>query len=369
MYQLDANSKFTVLTCVEDTKKTGGGVRDVALQLHKHFLANNIKAHLISGSHTSLLPYQYDAGKKAERIKDFILQKEDSYIMHIHGLWTPFIFFVYSFAKKNKIKLVISPHGMLETWAMNHKFWKKKLAWIIYQKKMMKNADLIIVNSLKEKNTVNYLGLDVPVGVINNGVDTSQVPQSFLPVPSDKTAMFLSRLSPVKGLPDLIEAWSLLPMNHGYRLKIYGHADAGYESLLKSLIKKFNVANSVSIEGAVFGEEKWIAYDQASIFILPSYSENFGIVIAEALWVGTPVITTFSTPWECLIKERIGWQVDNDPLQIRDALSNAMDLDKNTLLAMGKRASTYSRSQFDWGGIINNYISSYHWVLDCQSKK
>ncbi|MCO4799729.1 MAG: glycosyltransferase [Colwelliaceae bacterium] len=369
MYQPDANSKFTILTCVENSKKTGGGVSDVALQLHKNFLANNISAILISGSHTNLLPYQYDAGLKAEKLKDFKLKKEENYIIHIHGLWTPFVFLVYLFAKKNKIKLIISPHGMLEPWAMNHKFWKKKLAWVLYQKKILKDADLIIVNSQKEEKAVSCIGLRIPVVVINNGVDVTHIPKSFLPAPSNKTVMFLSRLSPVKGLPDLIEAWSLLPINHGYTLKIYGHADAGYENELKDLIKTFNVKNSVSIEGPVFEEEKWIAYDHASIFILPSYSENFGIVVAEALWVGTPVITTFATPWDCLTNEGIGWQVENDSLQIRDVLTKAMSLGDSELIEMGKKASKYSKDQFNWSEIINHYVNSYHWVLGNRSKK
>lgn len=316
-----------------------------------------------------LLPSQFDVKASGSGIGKFPLAKAKKGVLHVHGLWTPFVWRAYSFAKKNGLTLVVSPHGMLEPWAMNHKLWKKKIAWFMYQKKMLNSADMLVVNSEKELATVRAMGLKSPVAVIENGVDKTDFALSTSSVAPDKVVLFLSRLSPVKGLPDLIHAWSLLPAEHGYQLRLYGHADPGYEAELLRLIRKFNVEDSVTLFGSVFGVDKWRVYHNASFFVLPSYSENFGIVIAEALWSGLPVITTKATPWECLEREGLGWQVDNDPRQLRDALLAAMQLGDEKRNNIGLRASAYAQKNFNWPDIVDKYLLAYRWLIDGNIRK
>lgn len=359
-----------VLTCVHDARRTAGGVAGVSLQVHQEFLRRGVDAFFLAGiSPETPVPYQFEVSKTGSGIDRFSLSKQRREVVHVHGLWTPFVWRACRYAKCHDLPLVISPHGMLEPWALAHKYWKKKAAWVLYQKKVLNSADMLVVNSGRELDSVRAMGFKGAVAVIGNGVDIADY---HLPCPglsSNKVALFLSRLSPVKGLPDLISAWSMLPVGHGYQLHLYGHADAGYDAVLYDLIKMHNLDNEVKLLGPVFGAEKWNAYFGASFFVLPSYSENFGIVVAEALWAGLPVITTTSTPWECLARERIGWQVDNDPVQIKDAILMAMKLEGNECSDMRLRALTYAKSNFSWPDIAEKYLCSYKWLLEGNNLK
>ncbi|SHM85154.1 glycosyltransferase [Phytopseudomonas punonensis] len=363
-------NNIQILTCVHDSSPTGGGVAGVSLQIHQGLIREGCDAYLLSGINSAvLLPSQFDVKTTGSGVERFPLDKEKKGVLHVHGLWTPFTWRAYRFAKKNGLTFVVSPHGMLEPWAMNHKPWKKRLAWLVYQKHILNSADMLVVNSEKELLTVRAMGVKPPVAVIENGVDKADFFISTPSVLSNKVALFLSRLSPVKGLPDLINAWSLLPAEHGYKLRLYGHADPGYEAELMRLIHKFNVEDSVTLLGPVFGVDKWKAYQGASFFILPSYSENFGIVIAEALWAGLPVITTKATPWECLEREGLGWQVDNNAQQLCDALWSAMQLGDEELNIIGQRASAYAQKNFDWPNIVEKYLLAYRWLINGELRK
>lgn len=359
-----------VLTCVQDSRETGGGVAGVSLQVHQGLVRKGLDANFLGGVYSGALSsLQFDARSNGSGIRNFPLSKNAQYVVHVHGLWTPFVWRAYRFARKNKLPLVFSPHGMLEPWAMNHKALKKKTAWFLYQKRILNRADMLVVNSNKELVTVRAMGLTPPVAVIENGVDVADLDQSSGSDFSEKVVLFLSRLSPVKGVPDLIEAWSLLPAGHGYELRLYGHADPGYEAELRRLIHEFKVEGSVRLFGPVFGQDKWRAYQGASFFVLPSYSENFGIVVAEALWSGVPVITTNATPWECLAREGIGWQVDNDPRQLRDALLAALRIEDEERKEMALRASVYAKENFNWSNVVDKYIVAYQWLVGGGAQK
>lgn len=358
-------NNIQVLTCVHDARQTGGGVTGVSLQIHQGLVRKGCDAYLLSGINSSvLLPSQFDVRANGVGINQFPLTNQKKSVVHVHGLWTPFVWRICNFAKRKGLALVISPHGMLEPWAMNHKALKKKIAWCLYQKRVLNAADMLVVNSEKELRSIRSLGIKLPIAVIENGVDDTDFPPYFSSVSPDKVVLFLSRLSPVKGVPDLIRAWSLLPDNHGFELRLYGHADPGYEMELLRVIQDYKVGDSVKLFGPVFGSDKWNAYHNASVFVLPSYSENFGIVIAEALWAGLPVITTKATPWECLEREGLGWQVDNDPQKLCDALLAAMMLGNDRRHEIGLRASVYAKSNFNWPGIVDKYVQTYRWITE-----
>jgi glycosyltransferase involved in cell wall biosynthesis len=357
-------SKIKVLTCIQDASETGGGVAVVANSVHLGLIKSGVNAQMFCG----LLPRSksdvfQNIETSTKSSASFFKSKKSEKIVHVHGLWTPFVLKACIEAKKNDVPLVISPHGMLENWAINHKFWKKKLAWLVYQKKILKMADLLIVNSYQELDTVRRHGLLGRVAVIENGVDTTHLAPVPIIKDKKKNVLFLSRLTPVKGLPDLIESWSKLPTGHDYELRLYGHADAGYEFEIDRLIKLFKVTESVKVLGGIFGGDKWEVYQRASFFVLPSYGENFGIVVAEALLAGLPVITTHATPWECLEKEGVGIQVANDIEQLSGAIWQMMQLTRHERQKISERATAYANENFLWPKVIHKYTQTYEWLL------
>lgn len=132
----------------------------------------------------------------------------------------------------------------------------------------------------------------------------------------------------------------------GYKIFIAGPDTEGYLKTLKELSIKLNIENIVYFLGGVFGEEKWELYKQADIFILPTLNENFGIVIAEALLSGTPVITCKGAPWQGIVEHRCGWWVNRTAEDIANAINESLSLSEQELEAMGKRGRNYVIKNF-----------------------
>lgn len=360
----------TVLTCVRDASERGGGIASAALPLHLGMHQRNAQARLLCGLPTEgSVSGQHCLTPAGQGFASLLDESSLPAVVHVHGLWTPFEWRACSYARRAGVPLVMSPHGMLEPWALRHKRLKKWLAWRLYQRRWLANADLIVVNSWNEYRTVRGMGLKAPVAVIENGVDISSFDQSVVRTERRKRVLFLSRLSPVKGVFDLLEAWSRLPADHGYELHLHGPADPGYAERIDAAMERLALRSSVKLQGPVFGKEKWQTYKNADVFVLPSYSENFGIVVAESLLAGVPVITTRATPWESLEAERLGWLVDNDPVQLAEALWQSMQLHDEQREQMGLRAEAYARAHFLWPDIINKYAETYAWVSGEQSRR
>jgi glycosyltransferase involved in cell wall biosynthesis len=113
----------------------------------------------------------------------------------------------------------------------------------------------------------------------------------------------------------------------------------------------------------VEGEAKWNLYRSADLFVLPSHSENFGLVVAEALACGVPVIASRGTPWEDLITHRCGWWVDNRPETLADALREATGLTDEERQAMGARGRDLVKTKYSWSPVAAQMKSVYQWML------
>src|SRR6185436_14152308 len=139
-----------------------------------------------------------------------------------------------------------------------------------------------------------------------------------------RLVLFLSRLHPKKGVPLLLEAFAGLPSyRRSWTLVVAGGDERGHLTELRALASRLGVDNDVIWTGPLAGEAKRDAYAAAELFVLPSLDDNFGIVVAEALGAGVPVITTHATPWAELIEQDCGWHVPADVDGIRGALREA----------------------------------------------
>lgn len=288
-------------------------------------------------------------------------------VVHIHGIWTFFERQAFREARKRHAKIVMSPHGALERWAFDHKPVKKRLAWLIYQRHILQQADLLIVNSEQERQRLRCLGLKPAIATIPNGIDLEGFSSCHASQNRERIVLFFSRIDPKKGLPDLIKAWSSIVDYRGYQLHICGHGDQTYVEKIQKIIAATGQDN-IKLMPPVFGPDRWRIFLQASLYVLPSYSENFGITVAEALLAGLPVITTRATPWACLEDEKLGWVIDNDIAQLRSALENAIALEPQKLADMQFRTQAYAAQHFDWPKIAQHYNDAYDWALYPSSK-
>jgi glycosyltransferase involved in cell wall biosynthesis len=265
----------------------------------------------------------------------------------------------------NDVPLMISPRGMLEAWALSHRRIKKRLAWNLWQKRVLQAATLLHATSDQEAASIRAVGLQNPIAVIPNGVYIPEirgergVPDNHA-TPQLRRCVYLSRIHEKKGLPLLLHAWSLLrPI--GWSLEVAGFGEASYVALITRMIRDLG-CDSIRFVGEKTGVAKDDFLRGAQLFVLPSYSENFGMAVAEAMAYGIPVITTHGTPWHVLAEKGMGWWVPPTIESIHDTLQAATHLTFDDLRHMGCEARTYAAEALSWEGVARNLAACYKWV-------
>jgi glycosyltransferase involved in cell wall biosynthesis len=357
--------KIKITTIVKDASEKGGGILAVAMPLHKFLQKVGINSTFVcSGEPCETITKFWTSGRFGI-LTFFLPKKAIGHVVHIHGIWTPFEFFSTLAAKLRGAKVIISPHGALEPWAFKSKNRKKRIAWWLYQKRLLQSADMLIINSQQEFVCLRKLGLTRPMAIIPNGVVLDGYNRSLaIKVERPKVILYFSRLDKKKGIELLLESWQKITEKRGYKLHIQGYGNSYYKQHLMELATYLKISEDVEFIEPLYGENRWSSFYNASIYILPSYSENFGITVAEALFSGLPAITTSEMPWHDLPQHGIGWSVSNVVPDIVKALDEAINLESEQLNAMREKAISYAESRFLWEDIVEQYATVYKWILD-----
>ena len=304
----------------------------------------------------------------AEEMIDSGLCRGRRRLVHVSGLWDA-ASLAGSLLQNRGVPCVISPRGMLEPWSLQHKAWKKRLAMFLWQRRLLTSSVLLHATASSELTSIRNLGLRTPVCVIPNGID---FPPDAVAMPADessarsagrpKTAVFLSRIHPKKGLPLLLRAWAAVrPPN--WSLQIAGIAeDKAHEADVRQMVRGLGL-DAVSLVGERSGDAKWEFLRSADLFVLPSYSENFGIVVAEAMACGLPAISTTGTPWQALRDEAMGWWVEPTADGLATALAEACSQSDLERHRRGERARVYAHRHFGWDEIGRRMARCYQWAL------
>ena len=294
-------------------------------------------------------------------------------LIHNHGLWMFPNLYARQAAVKNKLPLVISPRGMLESWSLKYSWHKKKLAWLLYEKQNLERATLFHATSIAEMESIRKLGYQQPIALIPNGVNLPDLSnkvnkqtliEQFPNLAGKKWLLFLSRIHPKKGLDNLLYIWSsIVEQFPDWHLVIAGSDFTGYQEQLESLVSQLQLEPKVTFTRMLSGQIKESAMGNADLFILPSHSENFGIAIAESLSYGVPVITTKETPWQDLLTNDCGWWVEDDRLALKTALIEAMKLPCDRRQEMGEKGKALVKDKYSWDYIGKQMSEVYHWIL------
>lgn len=301
----------------------------------------------------SPLAYLFTLRNLVERLKPDLI--------HDHGIWLPNNHYVARMARSKRIPRVVNLLGMATPWTLSYRRTKKRLAWLLFQRRDLLSADLIQAASEAEAMQIRALGLGVPIAVMPYGVE--------LPATTDwpasngyARALFLSRLHPKKNVDTLLRAWAAAHPP-GWTLRIVGPSELGYREALKKLATELGIAGQVTFVSEVSDAQKWQEYRAAQLFILPSNDENFGIVVPEALAAGRPVIATTGTPWQSVLREACGWWVDPDLTSMTQAIQQATATDAAELKAMGQRGREFVAREFAWSSVAQLTYGVYQWLL------
>ena len=296
-------------------------------------------------------------------------------IVHLYGIWSLALHRCAVICRRRKIPYVIAPRGMLEPWSLLQKWLKKRIARFLYQDRDLKCAAALHATAESEAEQFRKLGFKNPVIVSPNGVN---VPKNFSRVEHvervERRVLFVSRMHPKKGVLELVEAWAKCK-TAGWKCELVytvsGEFERAYEAKVKARVKELGLEDRFVFTGALNDDEKWKAYARADLFVLPTYSENFGIVVAEALWAGVPVITTKGTPWSELESEKCGRWIDlpaegSSPSAwpaLVMALKEMMLMSDDERRQMGERGRKLVEEKYTWEAVVKAMVKGYGEVV------
>jgi glycosyltransferase involved in cell wall biosynthesis len=264
-------------------------------------------------------------------------------VVHITAVYSfPVIPALLACRTQNK-PVVWSPRGSLQRWSGSRRVPLKNV-WDLFCR-MVKPPRLVLhVTSQEEaeESTARYPG--VPAAVIPNGVE---IPESVDHTENTGTLrlIYLGRIDQKKGIENLLDACAGLDGMLEWSLSIAGTGDPDYVQSIAARIDRLGLSHRARMLGAVVGEAKQRLFENADLIVTPSYTENFGNVVAEALAHGVPALASRGTPWRELPERGCGDWVDNDPTSLRAAL---LQMSRMPLREMGRRGREWMIRDFSW---------------------
>lgn len=299
-----------------------------------------------------------------------VLEEVHPDIVHINCCWMPQCALVQYWTRQwqhstplslergagGESPILLTSHGMLEPWIIGRNYWTKKLPAIwLYQRWAVKNADVIVSTAEEERKHILALGWNNNIAMVPNGIDTKSIVMKT-EWNDAGNLLFMSRVHPKKGLEILIEA---LTATEKLNLTIAGDGEADYIAALKKLVTTKGLDSRVKFVGPVYGEKKWEMIRQADVVALTSYSENFGLIVAEALASGTPVLTTTGTPWKSIEERKCGWWIAPNVESVKRALKGVEATLSSELKTMGVAGRQLIADEFDVNSLATSLTEIY----------
>ena len=372
-----------VLHLVPSVGPTSGGMGTVALALAGGQRDGGLDARVwcvdppavvaaaapsgVAVSHPVVGPRRFAWSPRAERIARTI----DVDVVHQHGLWTAQARITET-VRGRGVPTIVAPHGSLEAYALHRSALKKRIALGLFESSNLHAASCLHATTPLELRTFRDFGLRAPVAILPNAVapgwldgrgDGARFLERHRLEDRRRVMLFLSRIHPIKGLPLLLDGFAAnRDRLQNWRLVIAGPDSDGHLAEMERLANRLGLSNDVRFVGPLFDEEKRDAFAAAQLFVLPTHSENFGLVLAEALASGVPVVTTHGAPWPSLEAEGCGWWVACDSRSIGDALVAAGALSPGELRAMGTRGRALIASSYTWPSVTGRTADLYTWL-------
>lgn len=307
-------------------------------------------------------------------------------IIHNHGLWMWPNAYAREAAMAAGKPLAISPRGMLESWSLNRSRLRKAVAWRLFEEKNLRTASLFHATAESEAVSIRRFRLTQPVVVSPNGVDLPDLRRNpgralleerFPRLRKKRWVVFMSRLHPKKGIDVLLRAWGGRERLKGEKTKrlkdeevegggvlvLAGGDLIGYRKTVERMIEELKLGDSVMLAGELGGKMKDALLANASVFVLPSYSENFGLVVAEALAWGRPVIVSKGAPWAEVAGVGAGWWINPEVRELTEALRDVLQKSDEELSAMGQRGRALVEENYAWENSARFLLAAYEKVV------
>ena len=301
-------------------------------------------------------------------------------IVHIHGLYRFPVTFSAWLARKQNIPYIIRPHGSLDPFLYKQSRFgqialplKRLYEWL-FDIPNMNNASAIHYTSTEEMERASFLKLRAPAVIIPNGIDwelfsTLPEPRQFRRTigvePQTPLVLFLGRINFKKGLDLLVPSFSQVVNKFpNARLCIVGPDNEGYGSKVRQWCRETAISDKVIFVDHLDPIAVRQAYVDADVFVLPSYTENFGMTVVEAMACGCPVVISDQVNiWREVKEEGAGLVMGLDPALIADAICNVLS-DKDAADQMGRRGRLAAEKRYSWSRIIDQITDMYQRLIE-----
>ena len=315
-------------------------------------------------------------------------------VLHTHGLWTYLSIGVPRWARKHDRPYIVSPHGMMDAWALDNSRLKKKVAIALYERRHLRGAACLHALCRSEADSIRAFGLKNPIATIPNGIS----------IPEKKTAehrqqtsdgdkkllLFLGRVHPKKGLENALRAWAKIRGRESgvrgqeeWQFVIAGWDQGGHEAKLKQLCEELGLSFadvpgkqflsleassgqlsgfSVVFVGPLFGELKAQLLERASVFILPSFSEGLPMSVLEAWAYELPVVMTDYCNLPEGFSADAAIHIDTEVESMSAGMIKIIECSEAELKDMGFNGLNLVKEKFTWPTIAAQMKELYQWV-------
>jgi glycosyltransferase involved in cell wall biosynthesis len=339
-------------------------VKDADLSTVEELRHEGIEFHLV-GPCYRLLAWHWQIGRVARQV---IPQFQ---VIHLHALWEEIHHQAARASRANDRPYIIRPCGLLDPWSLAQQGLKKRLCLAWRVRNDLDRAAAIHFTTDIERDLTAPLQLRAPSLVEPNGIDLEEINDlppkgTFLArypgLIGRPVVLFLSRLHHKKGLELLIPAFARIDSQNAI-LVIAGPDADNYRPVLESLVDRCHLRERVVFTGMLKGKDRIAALADADLFVLPSYQENFGISVVEALAVGTPVIVSDQVNiYPEIQAAKVGGVV---PLQVEPLVLelNRWLADASLRQVAAARARQLVRDRYDWQAIARRWAENYTRLL------
>jgi len=347
---LARNNQDITIACLED-----GDSFKKAAQLRKY----GIEVVLIKVIYKSALSF-------FPLIEFFKTHLKDYEICYIHGLWLFPQLVAAHYARKFKIPYIVAVHGMLSPWALGNKRIKKQIYWILFEKRNLRQAKAIhALNHNEKRSILEKVGSKIDIIVIPNGLSVNST--NTLKIRErecNKTILSLCRLNKSKGLDMLISAFANLTGRYpGWNLIIAGPDEGNYKRILVEITKRNKIENKVQFVGKVSGKRKEELFLSSDLFVLPSYSEGFSVVLLEAMQYSLPLLFTTKCNFPEAAETGAGIEVTPTKDTIQNELARLIEMSPEQRSVMGERGFRLITKKYTMDNIARQLRNHFENIL------
>ena len=354
----------------------GGGIPSAVLPLCRDLAANRELSITVFGTgqpnetsgHARIEGYSASGGAFAySRELPGLLDAGLFDLVHTHGLWTYASVAATRWRRRTGRPIIISPHGMLDGWALRRSRTKKRVARALFEDSHIASAACMHALNREEAEAIRQWGYRGPIAVVPNGIDLpSPVDTGRRQRSKSRTLLFLGRIDPKKGVRELIQAWGLLKDRgdlDGWKLVIAGWGQDQHVKSYEQLAGKLGLNDVLVFAGPQYGEDKHRVFTAADAFVLPSFSEGMPMTILEAWAFGLPVLMTRACNLDIGFQEGAAIEIVPNPQMLADQLSRFMRMPQKEAETVAAKGRQLVEREFSLQGMAVKVAKIYQTTL------